>query len=178
MPAIRPSELPETALLKKYQNGSGYTDCYSVEVPASVSHAEFVEAFYTTSLFKVERAILTWLAARPSTDAEVQSLAAGSATSFAAWRVENRSANQLLMADLLGRTRSWLMTTPARDLSAEQRTRLYFGSAVVPKVDTKTGKVTMGFAFYALGGFHRLYSRLLLRAACNRLMSNCRKGAA
>jgi hypothetical protein len=70
------------------------------------------------------------------------------------------------------------MTTPARDLSAEQSTRLYFGSAVVPKVDTKTGKVTMGFAFYALGGFHRLYSCLLLRAACNRLMYNRRKGAA
>lgn len=178
MPAIRPSKPPETALLRKYQNGSGYADCYSVEVPAAVSLAEFVQAFYTTSLFKAERAILKWLAARPSTDAEAQSLAAGSATTFAVWRVESRSANQLLMADLLGRTRSWLMTTPSSGLPAEQRTCLYFGSAVVPKVDAKTGAFTMGFAFYVLGGFHRLYSCLLLRAACNRLMSNRRKGAA
>lgn len=178
MPAIRPSELPETALLRKYQDGPGYADCYSAEVPVTVSHAEFVEAFYTTNLFKVERAILKWLAARPSTDAEAQSLAAGSTTTFAVWCVENRSTNQLLMADLLGRTRSWLMTTPAGGRSAEQRTRLYFGSAVVPKVDTKNGEITMGFAFYALGGFHRLYSRLLLRAACNRLLANRRKGAA
>ena len=94
---------------------------------------------------------------------------------FAAWRIESRSANQLLMADYLGRTRSWLMATPVADPVAGQNTRLYFGSAVVPHVDSKTGKVTMGFAFHALGGFHRLYSRLLLRAASRRLLATSRE---
>lgn len=178
MPAIKTSELPETALLRKYQGASAYVDCYCAEVPAAVSHAEFVEAFYTTNLFKVERAILKCLAALPSTDVQAQSLAAGGASTFAAWRVESRRDNQLLMADLLGRTRSWLMTTPAASRSAEHRTLLYFGSAVVPKVDARTGAATMGFAFYALGGFHRLYSRLLLGAACHRLLAKRRKGAA
>jgi len=175
MPLIRPCEIPASALLMKYQDALGYADCYVTEIPAIVSQAEFVEAFYTTTLFKFERLILKWFVARPSTDAEAQSLAAGNTMTFAAWRIESRSANQLLMADYLGRTRSWLMATPVADPVAGQNTRLYFGSAVVPHVDSKTGKVTMGFAFHALGGFHRLYSRLLLRAASRRLLATSRE---
>lgn len=176
MPAIRPCELPATALLRKYQGGQGYVDCYVAEVPVAVSHAEFVAAFYTTRLFKAERAILKWLAALPSSDAGAQALAAGSVGTFAAWRVESRSGDQLLMADVLGRTRSWLMATPAGGTPAGHSTRLYFGSAVVPKIDAGSGKPAMGFAFYALGGFHRLYSRLLLGAACKRLLAAGRTG--
>lgn len=167
MPSIRPSELPATALLRKYQGGQGYVDCYVAQVPVAVSHAQFVAAFYTTGLFKLERAILKWLAALPSSDTEAQALAAGSVSRFAAWQVENRSADQLLMADLSGRTRSWLMAAPTGGHS----TRLYFGSAVVPKIDAGIGQHSMGFAFYALGGFHRIYSRLLLAAACRRLLA-------
>jgi hypothetical protein len=48
-------------------------------------------------------------------------------------------------------------------------TRLYFGSAVVPLRDAKTGGTRMGPLFRALLGFHRLYSRVLLRAAAKRL---------
>ena len=47
-------------------------------------------------------------------------------------------------------------------------TRLYFGSAVVPVANKSTGKGKMGFAFKALLGFHKLYSRALLHAACKR----------
>jgi hypothetical protein len=62
MPAIRPSELPETALLRKYQNGSGYADCYSVEVPAAVSHAEsslrpFIRQTYSSSNAQFSRGL-------------------------------------------------------------------------------------------------------------------------
>ncbi|MBI3286201.1 MAG: hypothetical protein HYZ65_15315 [Burkholderiales bacterium] len=178
MPPIRPCELPATALLRKYQGGQAYVDCYVAEVPLAVSHAEFVAAFYTTRLFKLERAILKWLAALPSSDAGAQALAAGGASTFAAWRVEGRDADQLLMADLLGRTRSWLMASPAGGNPAGRSTRLYFGSALVPKLDPSSGRLAMGFAFYALGGFHRLYSRLLLGAACQRLLaSRCKSQA-
>jgi hypothetical protein len=176
VPSIRPCELPETALLKRYQGGQGYADCYVVELPAAVSHSEFVEAFYTTGLFKLERAILKWLAERPSTDAEARSLAAGTASRFAAWSVEGRCANQLLMADMLGRTRSWLMAVPGGGSTTKPGTRLYFGSAVVPRIDARTGTASMGFVFRVLGGFHRLYSRLLLRAACDRLLAKGRDG--
>ena len=64
-------------------------------------------------------------------------------------------------------TRSWLMVAAA----GENATRLYFGSAVVPVVDRKSGKSTMSFTFRALIGFHKLYSRALLRAAASRLDS-------
>lgn len=168
MSLIQPCALPEEALLTKYARGGAYTDCYAAEVARAVSHAEFVEAFYTGPLFKMERRLLAWFASRPSTDAQAKELAAGAAGTFAAWRVEERSANQLLMCDFTGRTRSWLMVAPA-GTGSSPRTRLYFGSAVVPVIDTQSGQAMLGFSFKALLGFHRLYSRALLSAARSRL---------
>lgn len=163
-------ELPKNALLRKYHDGAGYADCYVTEIAGTFSQREFVSAFYTTALFKVERAILRWLAARPSSDREARELADGTATSFAAWRVESRDDDQLLLADFTGRTRSWLMASRVEG-TAEGRTRLYFGSAVVPDRNARPGKREIGFAFHALYGFHRLYSRLLLQSARSRLLS-------
>jgi hypothetical protein len=48
-------------------------------------------------------------------------------------------------------------------------TRRYFGSAVVPAVNPKTGKSALGFGFRLLSGFHKNYSRVLLRAAAKHL---------
>lgn len=168
MPAIRPHALPGQALLGKYAHNGGYADCYVADVARPVSHAQFVEAFYTTAVFKLERLLLAWLVAKPSTDAQAKQLAAGTLDAFAAWRVEARSADQLLMCDLRGSTRSWLMvaTLPREGAAA---TRLYFGSAVLPIRDKATGQATMSLAFRALLGFHKVYSRALLRAACARL---------
>ena len=163
--------MPEHALLARYSGNGGYTDCYVTELPGSYSHAEFVAAFYTTWLFKLERAILRWFVRRPSTDSEVQQLARGQRESFAAWTVEARAPNQLLLRDFLGNTRSWLMIESRSDGGA---TRLYFGSAVVPRVDSRTGEKKLGTPFRALLGFHRRYSRALLAAARSRLqLSAC-----
>jgi hypothetical protein len=74
----------------------------------SVSQAQYVSAFYTTFVFKLERLILKWTVSKPSTDAQVKRLADGSIDSFAAWMVEARSQNQLLMCDYQRLTRSWL----------------------------------------------------------------------
>jgi hypothetical protein len=82
--------------------------------------------------------------------------------------VEERGANQLLMCDFSGRTRSWFMVTPAGSGSSTI-TRLYFGSAVVAVVDKQSGQATLGLTFNALLGFHKLYSRALLAAARSRL---------
>lgn len=158
MVRIIQQELPEKALLVRYV-GAGHTDCYATDINGDVAFGPYVEAFYTSWLFKVERAILR-LAKHPSTDGEVVELAAGSRDHFAAWVVEDRNANQILMCDMSGRTRSWLMVEPQNG-----GTRLYFGSAVVP--DQKTGQ--MGFLFKALMGFHKLYSVLLLKAAVRNL---------
>ena len=161
-----PQPLPEHALLARYAGDGGYTDCYVTDLPGNFSQAEYVAAFYTTWLFKLERVILKWLVAKPSTDQQAEELARGGRDSFAAWTVEASAPNQLLMRDFLGNTRSWLMVEPRHEGGV---TRLYFGSAVVPRADRKTGQRRLGFSFRALLGFHRRYSRALLTAARARL---------
>jgi hypothetical protein len=163
---IRRGDLPAHALLCRYRDRGAYVDCYVVDVDAPVTQAAFVAAFYTTAVFKLERVLLAWFAGKPSTDAQAQALARGAAEAFAAWRVEARADDQLLLCDFRGRTRSWLMCEPLRESGA---TRLYFGSAVVPVADAKSGRKAMGGVFRALLGFHVVYSRVLLRAAVARL---------
>lgn len=165
MPPIRPCALPAGALLDAYAQGGAYTDCYMVELPRAVTQYEFVEAFYTTSVFKVERWILARLLSQPSTDSEAHQLAVGGLSKFATWFVERRDTNQLLLA--AGHTRSWLMASPAE--ANRPVTKLYFGSAVVPRRSPASGVPRMGWQFRALLGFHKVYSRVLLAAACRKL---------
>ena len=155
-------EIPAGTLLAGYVRAGAYADCYVTQVERPVSHAQYVEAFYTTALFKVERRLLRWLAARPSSDLDARLLARDDAQTFAAWKVESRAKDQLLLAS--GRTRSWLMVSPTG-----ASTRLYFGSAVVPRVRAGVEESTLGWTFTLLLGFHKLYSRALLRAAQRRL---------
>ena len=168
MSSIRACALPEEALLSKYTRAGAYADCFTAEIARPASHAAFVEAFYTSPLFKVERFLLTWLVRKPSTDAQARDLASGASGRFAAWRVEERNANQLLVCDFLGQTRSWLMIGPPGN-GAAGYTRLYFGTAVIPVRDKVSGQSRMSFAFKSLLPFHKLYSRALLYAARSRL---------
>jgi hypothetical protein len=133
-----------------------------------VSLAAYVEAFYTGRLFKLERFLLAWLLSKPSTDAQARELASGTASSFAGWQVEARSADQLLMCDFLGYTRSWLMVGPPTTGDAGS-TRLYFGTAIVPARDRVSGQATWSLSFKALLPFHKIYARALLRGARSRL---------
>ena len=168
LPTVQSCPLPEHALLAIYRANGSFTDCYSIDVAGTVSHAQFVAAFYTTLVFRLERLILKWALSKPSTDEDARQLAAGTADTFAAWTVEGRGVDQLLLCDVAGRTRSWLMVTPVVS-GPGPATRLYFGSAVVPHRNRRTGQREMGTAFRALLGFHKLYSRVLLRAAVGRL---------
>ena len=104
LPSIQSCELPANALLRKYVYAGAYTDCYVTEVARPVSQSEYVEAFYTTFVFKTERLLLKWLVSRPSTDVEAKQLASDALSSFAAWNVESRAPNQLLLSDFMGRT--------------------------------------------------------------------------
>ncbi len=168
MDSIQKCALPTAALLCKYLKEGAYADCYATDIPGAVSHAEYVEAFYTTFVFKIERMLLSWFVSRPSTDLQAQELASGRISSFAAWRVEARSPDQLLLCDFQGNTRSWLMSVPVT-VNGSHGTRLYFGSAVVPVMSVHTGEAKTRFVFRALLGFHTIYSRVLLRAAVSRL---------
>jgi hypothetical protein len=161
--------LPEHALLARYAVNGDYTDCFVTELPGNFSHAEYVAAFYTTWLFKLERAILRWLVSRPSTDEEAGQLARGQRDTFAAWTVEASAPNQLLLRDFLGNTRSWLMVEARNDGGV---TRLYFGSAVLARRRRRDGRHRLKLRVRALLGFHQRYSRALLAAARSRLTTS------
>jgi hypothetical protein len=66
----------------------------------------------------------------------------------------------------MGSTRSWLMSV-ADPAAPSPTTRLYFGSAIIPR----KGAAGLGVGFRAMVPFHRLYARALLKAAARRLMA-------
>lgn len=158
---IQPCPLPDRALLTRYALSGAHTDCYVTEIDGAIDCARFVEAFYTTALFRAERLILKLAIAAPSTDEQARQVADGAIDRFAAWCVEDRSRDQLLMCDLYGNTWSWFMVErlPGDD---RPRTRLYFGSAVTRAAMNRR-------LFRALLGFHILYSKALLLSARSRL---------
>jgi len=163
--SVEKCSIPASTLLAKYSMDDTYTDCYTAEIPGRISLTRFIFAFYTTLLFKLERLILKLVVAKPSLDSQARQLADGASERFAAWHVEGRSANEILMCDFRGRTRSWLMVAHVCPVSGA-RTRLYFGSAVVPIRGAKS--LEFGFQTLLLG-FHQIYSVLLLYFAKSRL---------
>jgi hypothetical protein len=137
-----------------------YGDCFAVTVHRVVNLAEFVFAFYSSPVFRIERLMLRVLLGAPSSDSDARAVAEGSGGSFAVWYVGERTATQLLMCDRYERTRSWFRVVPM----SGDRTLLQFGSAVAARgVETRPG--SRGGGFRLLLGFHVLYSQALLHAA-------------
>ena len=128
MSRIQRLPVPAKALHAHYGHESAYTDCYATSLGRPIALAEFVEAFYTTWLFKLERWILGWAVKKPSSEGEARQIARGEIAHFAAWTLEAREPDQLLMCDFVGATRSWFMVAPEG-----AGTRLYFGSAVTSR---------------------------------------------
>ena len=168
MLSVQKCDLPENSLLSVYRADGAYTDCYVTEIGRKISQIEYVRAFYTTNLFKAERTILKWAVSKPSTDEEACLLAEGRVQTFAAWDVETRRDDQVLLSDYRGRTRSWLMSEHVNN-EDEDSTKLYFGSAVVSIRIRKTEELRMGKSFGVLLQFHKLYSQALLSSAKSRL---------
>ncbi|MEO6277638.1 hypothetical protein [Roseateles sp.] len=164
---MKPTEtpLPPGSLLARLAaERSAFADAYTLPFPRTVGLAEFVEAFYTTRLFKVERALLA-LFGKPSSDALARAVARGEAQRIAIWTVQAREGDELLMHEDSGATRSWFKA----EAGEGGGTTLWFGSAVVPRRRSVGGEAQMGRVFHALLGFHRWYSRALLKAAARRL---------
>lgn len=153
--------VPQDALLHRYATQEGtYTDCFEVMLPISATMEEFVVAFYTTWLFRLERLVLSAARRRRITDAQVRALASGDTEVFAVWRVEARASGQLLLADDSGYTRSYLALVGKEGGVA----RLIFGSAVVPREGQQ-----MPAWVRATMPLHKFYSKALLRLAERRL---------
>ena len=166
--------VPKDALLKTYRGGlrpeswreSG--DCFAVVVDRLTDLAEFVFAFYTSPVFRIERMILRLLAGASSTDSEAQRLADGSGTSFAIWRVGERTATQLLMCDRYERTRSWFKVVRLDS----GKTLLQFGSAVASRRGQRIESRSHSYLFRLLLVFHVMYSQILLYAAKRGVMGS------
>jgi hypothetical protein len=164
--------VPEDALLITYRGGArpdrwGHQgDCFSIAVDRVVSLADFVFAFYTSPVFRIERLILSVVARAKSSDSDARAVAQGSSQEFAVWRVAERTEMQVLMCDRYEKTRSWFRVVPTDG----GRTVLQFGSAVAARRNLQTGAVTLGRGFRWLMGFHVLYSKVLLGSASRRLM--------
>jgi hypothetical protein len=135
-------------------------DCFAVSVDREVTLAEFVFAFYSSPVFRIERLILRVLVGAPSSDSDARAVADGSGGSFAVWYVGERTATQLLMCDRYERTRSWFRVVPM----SGNRTLLQFGSALAAR-GGRTRSGPHGRGFRLLLGFHVLYSQALLHAA-------------
>lgn len=156
--------VPADSLLGRMAAERGaFADAYTLHLPRAVMLAEFVEAFYTTRLFKLERALIALLG-KPSSDAMARAVARGEGGRIAVWTVEARTGDELLMHEDSGATRSWFKAQPG-----EGGTTLWFGSAVVPRRRGPGGEPRFSWVFHALLGFHRRYSRALLAAAARRL---------
>ncbi len=169
MPPITRCDLPPGALLRRYAESGAYTDCFAADIATRVPFEAYVDAFYTSAAFRPERLILG-LIGKGSNDADVRRLAHEGAVTFAAWSVEARAPDQVLLRDFLSRTRSWLMLAPAADGGV----RLYFGTAIVP-VGVGAGEGQLGFPFNALLGSHQLYARILLSGARGRLLKRTQR---
>lgn len=137
-----------------------YADCFALSVDRNVTLAQFVFAFYTSPLFRIERGLLRLLINAPSSRADARAIADGTSDKFAAWYVGQRTTTQLLMCDRYERTRSWFRVEPEGG-----RTRLQFGSAVAAKRGEQADAPRRRSAFNVLLGVHVLYSQALLRAA-------------
>lgn len=161
MAEVVAQDLPAATLIQGYEDAGAYTDCFVVCLPGEFSQAAYVEAFYTSWLFRLERVALAVLVGKPSNDAEARALAMGETDRFAAWTVEARTEDQIVNCDYQSVTRSWLMSR-----RGEGTTTLYFGSVVT----SRSGGRPRGGVFQALLGFHQIYSRALLRAAAGRLL--------
>lgn len=163
MTPVRDATPPDGTLIAPFARRDGYyVDGFCVDLASAVSLEAFITAFYTTSLFRAERVVLRLAARAPSTDADVAALAQGRAEQFAAWTVEARTQDEIVLGDASGRTKSWLRVAPHPG-----GTQLWFGSVVVPV--EQRGRLTLGPVFHALLGAHKVYSRLLLGAAAARL---------
>ena len=166
---INEIEVPVTALSAKYRERGAFIDCYCIDLPKDISLEQYIQSFYTTTLFKLERTVLSIATLKSASDKDAVELSLGLADKYSIWSVESRRDNQILLADFTGKTKSWLMVQRLTSTKTPM-TRLYFGSVVIPKTITKNGQVSFGAVFHLLSKFHQIYSRALLKAATQQLL--------
>ncbi|WP_299989607.1 hypothetical protein [uncultured Ruegeria sp.] len=162
MRQVEEHSIPEGSLLHQFAKRPGYhADAFVAHVGFVPSQSEYIMAMFDSPVFRIERALLALAAFKPSFAKDVAALALVENDQIACWKTVQRTQQELQMKVEKGRVRTWLMVEPAQGGAS----KLWFGSAIVPK-PAQTGKAGgIGFVFRTLMGFHKLYSRVLLRAA-------------
>ncbi len=160
----RQSPLPEGSFLARYLDREGaYTDCFRVDVPGGPDLPAYIETFFDSWVFRLERRVLTLAGKGPATRKTVEALAHQDAQRFAAWIVRERDDSQILMEVPRTPIRTWLRVLPSDEQPGH--VRLYFGSALVPPHRTDGAPARLGPLFRWTTGLHKLYSHILLDAA-------------
>ena len=168
MMSVNMAPNPEDGFLKDYDAIDGaHTDCFCTDIECLVTLEDFITAFFSTPIFKLERLLLRIFVGAKTTEEDVAALASGEASSFATWETEKRNQTQISLAVHNSPIRTWLKVEPKPETST---TQLYFGSAVLPTLKDHSGRPKLGVFICALMGFHMLYSRILLWSAKRRLM--------
>ena len=158
---------PHGALVERYASRGDYVDCFAVDVSGAVSISELVDAFFGSRAFEPERRILRALGRSSPIDST--GLTTGTQERPAAWTVEARSANQVLLCDFLSFTRCWLMVEVSPDDAA--RSRLYFGTAFARTRNPSAANFALRLVFSVLRPLHSAYAKILLNGAAARLRS-------
>lgn len=152
---------PDAALIREYARlPGGYVDCFYADVGGRVTLSDYIEAFFSTPVFRAERLMLNLTANGRSNRQSASELASGSSDKMAIWTTQARDDAQILMIAGNGPVFTWLMVEEAQTDAFSSR--LYFGSAVLPTATGKDGTPKMAAGFRVFLGLHIFYSRLLL----------------
>ncbi|MEO0487904.1 MAG: hypothetical protein AAF092_18555 [Pseudomonadota bacterium] len=151
--AVQRVPVPADALLAAYCGDGNHVDAYQLSVSEPVALPDYIRAFFQTGIFRLERWILAVAAGASSSDYQIEDLAKGQGDRMAAWRVEARGDQEILLAVEGSPIRTWLGVVSGPSPA------LLFGSAVL----AYKGRVP--FAARALMPFHAVYSRVLLASA-------------
>jgi len=175
MPRADKSAIPTHSFMQPFTEIEGCSaDAFKSSVEFPVALEEFIQAFFGSTAFQMERTLLKIMGKPYVSPADIKALAAGQQAQFAIWQVKERSDHEIMLKVGDGPIRSWLMVLPEQN----GKTSLYFGSAVLPQGKTKNGTPQIGFLFRTLIGFHNFYSRLLLNSAIKKLIQTHTKTAA
>lgn len=156
--------VPEGSFLKAYEGREGCeTDCFQADVPGHPDIDRFVHIFFDTWVFRIERRLLALLGEDYATSEDVAALAGRSSDTLAAWTVQDRSADEIILAFKRPRGRTWLQATQLDGSLGS--TRLRFGSALLPNIDSEGQTASISWGLKIGLPLHRLYARLLLAAA-------------
>lgn len=167
--AVALETLPHRASILRYRLPGNYVDCFGATLRGTIGVEQLLASFLTAPAFRPERWLLACALDMRSGDGEAQALARGDRQAFAAWSVEERDAEQVLLCDFLGHTRSWFMTEPGSEPGGGIVTRVRYGTAIVRRDMHGVAHWGWSLAFWPLLPLHRLYARILLASTLGRI---------